>query len=452
MTKATNRYQVMPPLSESEYEALKADIAERGVLQPVVFDALGNIIDGHHRQRAIKELEAEGCEIPLGRTGTVAQGLETDQQKRDLAWSLNMQRRHLDRAQKREAVEAKLKETPNYSDRWIAELIGVDHKTVRSHRIRLESTGEIPRYKRTVGKDGREYARDIRGEYVDEAEHRAKLEESKKKRRIRDILKGQRSSEDEETGGFLSYYGATTDEAIARHMGVTPGFVANERKELEERGSTLGEALGALPDAPTPLVKEEQERRAEKARHTKARKDEGYKSQDDHKKVLRAIKDLAHSLRMSHRTAAYKPEHFITPEDAVEAYASPDVFKSTSLYYTGATTLSGVEQGRLGLERAEKVAELFARAAGRELPKHQDERELTFEQVALLEEIAMFLRLGDWIARFGSLLAEKAAKDIEVAGRALGEKDRIAQEMEEQDQQEQGNVTPLTSAKRTKSS
>jgi len=52
------KYQVMPDLTPIEYEALKADIAERGVLIPVEVDENGQLLDGHHRVRAWQELRA----------------------------------------------------------------------------------------------------------------------------------------------------------------------------------------------------------------------------------------------------------------------------------------------------------------------------------------------------------------------------------------------------------
>ncbi|MGH9294103.1 MAG: ParB N-terminal domain-containing protein, partial [Acidimicrobiales bacterium] len=59
------RWQLMPPLSENEYGALKADIAERGIVVPVVIDAgSGAIVDGHHRAKAWSELRAEGIRVP----------------------------------------------------------------------------------------------------------------------------------------------------------------------------------------------------------------------------------------------------------------------------------------------------------------------------------------------------------------------------------------------------
>lgn len=49
-------YQLLPPLSDEEYAALRADIAERGVLVPIVRDQHGNILDGHHRVRIAEDL------------------------------------------------------------------------------------------------------------------------------------------------------------------------------------------------------------------------------------------------------------------------------------------------------------------------------------------------------------------------------------------------------------
>ena len=58
-------YQLLPELSEAEFATLKADIAARGVVVPVVVDAdSGAIIDGHHRVRAFEALRAEGIRVP----------------------------------------------------------------------------------------------------------------------------------------------------------------------------------------------------------------------------------------------------------------------------------------------------------------------------------------------------------------------------------------------------
>jgi ParB-like chromosome segregation protein Spo0J len=157
MTETTNKYQVMPHLSNEEYEALKEDIAQNGVSVPVVQDTDGNIIDGHHRVQAYQELLAEGR--AAGGYPIVERGGITTDEKRDLAWSLNMQRRHLNQAQKRDAIERKLKESPEWADNRIAQLLGVDGKTVRFARVQLEGRKEIAKLKKLIGADGKAYPR-----------------------------------------------------------------------------------------------------------------------------------------------------------------------------------------------------------------------------------------------------------------------------------------------------
>ena len=47
-----NKFQVMPPLTDDDFAALKADIKANGLLIPVEVDEDGNVLDGHHRVRA----------------------------------------------------------------------------------------------------------------------------------------------------------------------------------------------------------------------------------------------------------------------------------------------------------------------------------------------------------------------------------------------------------------
>lgn len=143
------RYQLLPPLSEDEYASLKADIEARGVLVPVEYDDHGKVLDGHHRVRACAELGI--TDWPR----VVRPGLSEDG-KRLHARQLNLARRHLDRAQKRELIAAQLKDTPEKSNRQIAEGLKVDHKTVQSVRSERESIGEIPQCSRET-RDGRSY-------------------------------------------------------------------------------------------------------------------------------------------------------------------------------------------------------------------------------------------------------------------------------------------------------
>jgi ParB-like chromosome segregation protein Spo0J len=140
-------YQIMPPLSPDEYEALKADIAARGVMVLVEYDEAGNVLDGHHRIKACREL---GIDWPkITRFGLDEAG------KRLHARKLNLARRHLNQAAKRSLIEEQLKEMPEVSNRQIAEGLGVSHPTVATVRSEMESTGKIYQLERTVGADGK---------------------------------------------------------------------------------------------------------------------------------------------------------------------------------------------------------------------------------------------------------------------------------------------------------
>lgn len=119
-------YQLLPPLSEAEYAALRDDIAECGVLVPVEVDENGAILDGHHRARAATEL---GLPYP-----TVVRAGLTEQGKRDHSRRLNMARRHLSQEQRRTVITDVLAEDPAVSDRAVARLVGCSHHTVAAVR------------------------------------------------------------------------------------------------------------------------------------------------------------------------------------------------------------------------------------------------------------------------------------------------------------------------------
>ncbi|MFT4162497.1 MT-A70 family methyltransferase [Shinella sp.] len=163
-------YQVMPPLSPDDYAALEADIVKNGVLVPVEYDEHGNILDGHNRVAICESLGL--VDWPR----FVRKGL-SEEEKRSHARSLNLARRHLSSAQKRELIETQLRETPSLSSRAIAARLGVDDKTVSSVRGKLEATAEIPQLDKTVGADGRERRKPIRTMFVPD---RANIPELKK--------------------------------------------------------------------------------------------------------------------------------------------------------------------------------------------------------------------------------------------------------------------------------
>lgn len=154
-------YQLLPPLSPEDYAALEADIIARGVLVPVEYDEAGNILDGHHRVAICESLGL--VDWPR----FVRKGL-SEEEKRAHARALNLSRRHLTSAQKREIIEAQLKETPSISSRAIAARFGVSDKTVTSVRRGLEATAEIPQLDRTEGRDGKLRAKPIRTMFLPE--------------------------------------------------------------------------------------------------------------------------------------------------------------------------------------------------------------------------------------------------------------------------------------------
>lgn len=133
--KLTDKYQVMPSLGEEEYNALKADIAENGVQDPIHIDGGGNVIDGHHRLKVCEELEIPQSDIPIKRHSG-----KSDEEKRSMAWRLNMQRRHLDHGQKKELVKQRLDQLIeagiDRTDEEIADELGVSRQHVSDIRKR----------------------------------------------------------------------------------------------------------------------------------------------------------------------------------------------------------------------------------------------------------------------------------------------------------------------------
>ncbi len=80
---------LLPPLSDDEYLALKADIARRGVLVPIEIDAqTGAVLDGAHRLRACRELG-------LAEPPQIVRELGSQRERDEHALILNLLRRQL---------------------------------------------------------------------------------------------------------------------------------------------------------------------------------------------------------------------------------------------------------------------------------------------------------------------------------------------------------------------
>src|SRR4051812_37364797 len=141
------KYRLLPPLDAETYGGLKANIAVNGVQIPIVKDEKGLILDGFARSKIAKEL---GYECP----SVTVKGL-SEQEKRSQVRALNLARRHLDYAAKREIIADELKENPDRSNRWIARSLGVHHATVIKVRNDLTSTGHDIHFDQLVGRDGK---------------------------------------------------------------------------------------------------------------------------------------------------------------------------------------------------------------------------------------------------------------------------------------------------------
>jgi len=143
------KYQVLPPMPPEQFAALKADIAERGVLVPIDVDEEGHILDGHHRYRACVDLKITDF-------STIVRPGMSEEDRRMFARKSNMLRRHLTREQVRQLIAEQLKDTPNWANSRIAQALGVDDKTVATVRSQMEATSEIPKLDKLIGADGKE--------------------------------------------------------------------------------------------------------------------------------------------------------------------------------------------------------------------------------------------------------------------------------------------------------
>lgn len=142
ITESPTPYQLLPRLTDEEFDALKDDIAANGIRVPIDVDETGTVIDGHHRAWIAADL---GIECPR----RVVSGL-TDEQKRAHAIAANVYRRSLNRDQRREMVR-RLREL-GMSTRQIAEVAQVSQRTV-AYDV-SNSAHVIPP---VVGTDGKTY-------------------------------------------------------------------------------------------------------------------------------------------------------------------------------------------------------------------------------------------------------------------------------------------------------
>ena len=167
--QAAGKYQVMPAMSEPEFQALCASIAAEGMHNPVhIVDEpprkarltatgplleLPTVLDGQHRLRAWLEAGKDIRDLP--RFVVAGSAAWDDTRRRAYARRVNLIRRNLTPEQRGEIVAAQLAETPNASSRQIARMLGVSKGTVERKRKGVTGPlGQLEPEKR-IGKDGK---------------------------------------------------------------------------------------------------------------------------------------------------------------------------------------------------------------------------------------------------------------------------------------------------------
>jgi hypothetical protein len=157
--------EMFPRISADELAELDKDIKANGLQTAIVMireNGKESLLDGISRLDAI---EATGIDLVIDGRFNLARGLGrvfdkcvsvvADVDPYAFVISANAHRRHLTSDQKRNLIEKIIKSTPESSNRQIAKLVKVDHKTVATIRAKKQATGEIPQLTKTVGADGR---------------------------------------------------------------------------------------------------------------------------------------------------------------------------------------------------------------------------------------------------------------------------------------------------------
>jgi hypothetical protein len=116
----------MPALGAEALAGLEVDIAERGIIVPVVVDQHGRVLDGHHRRAIAERL---GVDCP-----TEVREVADDEDARQTALALNLARRHLSREERRELIAAECAARPGDSDRAISRRLSCSPSTVGAVR------------------------------------------------------------------------------------------------------------------------------------------------------------------------------------------------------------------------------------------------------------------------------------------------------------------------------
>ncbi|AFH22864.1 adenine methyltransferase [environmental Halophage eHP-36] len=163
-------------LKPKQYESLKASIRKHGVDTAILIDAENKVIDGHHRLRAVRELRAEGHDIPDIPFVQKATRVDTLRARR-----ANLARRgghkkkgvqdylidHLPDVPEAADTDAEVmwpEESEVWSGRNVAEELGVSRNTVEDA---IEDTGQVAEEGHLSIPSQREQKRDAVKSYIE---------------------------------------------------------------------------------------------------------------------------------------------------------------------------------------------------------------------------------------------------------------------------------------------
>lgn len=134
-----------PMMGDEEFDLLVNDILEHGLQNKIVLYE-EQILDGRNRYLACLKADIEPEFVEFTGKDPVA-----------FVYSVNVHRRHLSVEQKLDLVDRLLTEAPERSDRVIAKLAQLHHKTVGRRRAELEARGAGRHAKSRIDSKGRLY-------------------------------------------------------------------------------------------------------------------------------------------------------------------------------------------------------------------------------------------------------------------------------------------------------
>ena len=152
---------LFPLMDKDELRELADDIDRHGLSEQIdIYDdpAIGTcVLDGRNRLDALELIGRQTYDASGQSTIAIYKRRSRSKAFDPVAYiiSKNIRRRHLTSEQKRELIAELLKAKPETSNLQITKQVGRDDKTVAKVRAELESTSEIPKLKKTKGKDGK---------------------------------------------------------------------------------------------------------------------------------------------------------------------------------------------------------------------------------------------------------------------------------------------------------